>query len=113
MKNINCLKDLSKTIETSINELKSIILKINKNKEQLKTDIQKIFTKIRNIINNREDELLLELDKEYDNLGFNDNIIKDIKNISIKIQKSLEYDKISDKDWNNENNLIHLKLYKY
>ena len=69
MKNINCLKDLSKTIETSINELKSIILKINKNKEQLKTDIQKIFTKIRNIINNREDELLLEVDKEYDNLG--------------------------------------------
>ena len=46
MKNINCLKDLSKKIETSIKELKSIFLKINENKEQLKTDIQKYLLRL-------------------------------------------------------------------
>ena len=30
--------------------------------------IQKKFTKIRNAINNREDELMIEIDKMYDNI---------------------------------------------
>ena len=34
-------------------------------KEKLKLDIQKIFTKLRSILNDREDKLLLDIDKKY------------------------------------------------
>ena len=46
----------------SINELKLSIIKINDNRESIKKDIQKLFTKIRNEINNREDKLLEEVE---------------------------------------------------
>jgi len=39
--------------------------KIEKSKEELKIIIQKIFTKLRNVLNDREDELLLEVDNRY------------------------------------------------
>ena len=37
---------------------------MNKNKEELKIKIEKLFTEIRTQLNNREDELLLEIDKK-------------------------------------------------
>ena len=46
-KNLKYLKDLSKTIESSINKLKLTFNKMNENKEELKLNIQKIFTKIK------------------------------------------------------------------
>ena len=64
--------------------------KISKNKEEVKLDIQKIFTKIRNELNNREDELLLEIDKEYEKINFNDNILKENQKLPYKIKISLE-----------------------
>ena len=70
------LKDLSNNIENSINHLKTIFDKINNNKEELKIKIQKIFTNLRNALNNREDELLLEIDRQYNELFFNESIIK-------------------------------------
>ena len=77
--NIKCLEDLSNTLEQTIHELKNIFEKINENKEELKLKVQNIFTKIRNALNNREDELLLEIDKQFnDNYGSED-IIKDVK----------------------------------
>ena len=54
--NIKYLKDISNTLEKSIEELKTLIEKINKNKDEIKLKIQNIFTKIRNELNNREDE---------------------------------------------------------
>ena len=50
-KNIKKLEELSKVIEQSINELKIIFQKINKNKEELKKSVQAIFTKLRNELN--------------------------------------------------------------
>ena len=50
--NIKMLEDISKNLEHSINQLKSFSVKINEEKENLKLKIQKIFTKIRNEINN-------------------------------------------------------------
>ena len=38
----------------------------------MKINIQKIFTKIRNEINNKEDELLLEVDKQFNEIYFDD-----------------------------------------
>ena len=59
--NIIYLEELSKTLQESINKTKEIYEKIIENKEGLKLKIQKIFTKIRNELNKREDELLLEV----------------------------------------------------
>ena len=74
---------------------------MNENKENLKLKIQNIFTKIRNTINNREDELLLEADKYFNNLLFNKDIIKDGEKLPNKIKESLERGKFIDKEWNN------------
>ena len=63
--NINYLEDLSNKIEQSINDLKILFNKINENKETLKLKINKIFTKIRNILNEREDEILFQVYNQF------------------------------------------------
>ena len=99
--NIKCLEDLSNTLEQTIHELKNIFEKINENKEELKLKIQNIFTKIRNALNNREDELLLEIDKQFnDNFG-DEDIIKESEKLPNKIKISLEKGKKIEKEWNN------------
>ena len=60
---IKHLEDLSINIIESINKIKNVYEEINEKKEKLKLKIQKIFTNIRNVLNNREDELLLKVDK--------------------------------------------------
>ena len=101
--NIKCLENLSKSLEESINKLKNIFEKINKNKEDIKLKIQKIFTTIRNEINNREDELILEVDKTFNKYYFDENIIKDSEKLPNKIKESLEIGKIIENQWNNKN----------
>ena len=59
-------------------------------------------------MNDREDELLLEVDKIYDSSFFNEDIIKDNKKFKNKVIKSLEEGEKMDKEWENENNLILL-----
>ena len=56
---------MSETFKISIKELNEIIENIDKNKEEIKLEIQKTFTKIRNELNNREDQLLLEVDEKF------------------------------------------------
>ena len=56
-------------------EIKEIFQKIEKDKAELKLKIQNIFTKIRNALNEREEELLLEIDNIYNNKYLNDDII--------------------------------------
>ena len=65
-KNINNLELLSKNLEDSVKKLKNIYEKLNKNKEDVKIHIQKIFTKIRNELNIREDSLLKDVDEIYE-----------------------------------------------
>ena len=74
--NIKKLEELKITFNEKINELKKIFQKIEKDKENLKLEIQNIFTKLRNAINNREDELLIEIDNIFNNNYFNEDIIK-------------------------------------
>ena len=61
--NIKYLEDISINLNEKINGLKIIYDKIEKSKEELKTNIQKIFTELRSLLNDREDELLSEADK--------------------------------------------------
>ena len=98
--NIKSLEDISINIEQKINELKPMLEKINKSKEELKTNIQKIFTKLRTALNDREDELLNEVDNKYNELYINEEIIKDCDKLPNKIKISI----------NIENNIKNIKL---
>ena len=102
--NIRNLEELSNDITKSIKELKDIFEKMNKNKEELKINIQKIFTEIRNELNNREDELLLEVEKQYDDLFFKEEFIKETEKLPNRIKISLEKGNQINEN-NNENNL--------
>ena len=88
--NMKLLNELSETFKESINKIKEMVEKINENKENLKIKIQKIFTGIRNYLNNREDILLQEVDKQYENVYFKEDIIKISEKLPNKIKISLE-----------------------
>ena len=103
--NIENLKILSNSLEPSINKLKSLYEKINENKENVKLNIQKIFTNIRTALNEREDKLLLEVDEIYNNIFIKDEIIKESTKLPNKIKTSLEKANLIDKDWNNDSKL--------
>ena len=103
--NIKYLENLSNNIQESINNLKLIHDKIEENKEQFISDVQKIFTKIRNALNEREDELLLEVENKYKELFGNENIIKECEKLPNTIKKSLEEGKLIDNDWKDNNKL--------
>ena len=108
-KNINNLENLLNGLENSIKEIKIIFEKMNKNKEELKLKIQKIFTKIRNTLNEREDELLLEVDNQFNELYINEQLIRDTEKLPNKIKISLEKGKLIDKNWEDQylNSLIN------
>ena len=88
--NIKLLEDLSHKLEESVKQLKILFTKINENKEELKLKIQKIFTKIRNELNNKED------------------LIKESEKLPNKIKLSLEIFKLSDKMENSEYKILSL-----
>ena len=70
--------------------------------------IQKIFTKVRNALNDKEDELLLKIDNEYNNLYFEENILKESEKLPNKISISIKKGKLINKEWNEENKLNEL-----
>ena len=88
-------------------QLKEFFEKIEKDKEDLKIKIQNIFTKIRNALNDREIQLLFEIDNIYNNKYFDENIIKKGEKLPKQIKISLEKGKLIDKEWDNNN------LYSY
>ena len=102
--NIKYLDNLSKNIDETINNLKNIFEKINEDKEKLKLEIQNIFTKLRNIINEREDQLLFSVDEQFDDFIFKKELIKKCKKLPNKITISLEEGKKLIKNWD-ENKL--------
>jgi hypothetical protein len=104
-KNIDNLENLLNGLENSIKEIKILFDKMNENKEELKLKIQKIFTKIRNTLNEREDELLLEIDNKYNNLFFTENLINQSDKLPNEIKYSLEKGRKINGDWNDGNNL--------
>ena len=105
--NIKYLVDLKDKFNDSMESLKKLFQNIEKDKEDLKLEIQNIFTKVRNTLNNRENELLLEVDKLFNNKYFNEDIIKKGEKLPKQIKLSLEKGKLIDKDWDNNN------LYSY
>ena len=103
--NIKFLEDLSNGLNNSIKDLKALFDKVEERKDELKLKIQNIFTKIRTILNEREDELLLEVDNKYKDLFGDENIIKESEKLPNKIKLSLEKGKLLDNEWNDNNKL--------
>ena len=69
--------------------------KIIEEKEKIKTEIQKIFTKLRSEINNREDKLIEETDKIFDKL-IKEDTIKNCEKLPNKIKLILD----KNQTWN-------------
>ena len=107
-KNMIILENLLNNIENSIKKIKLYFVKICKCKEELKLKVQKMFTKIRNDLNNREDELLIEIDKKANDMGISEEEIKKSEKFPNKINLILEKGKAITKEWNNEKKLVLL-----
>ena len=103
--NLKKLEELSKIIENSIKELKNIFEKISEEKEEVKIKIQKIFTKIRSELDNREEQLLMKVDEKYEALFFKEGLIKKSEKLPQKIKLSLETGKNLNKIWNDNDKL--------
>ena len=100
--------ELEEKIEELINQLKNIfnIFKtISVNKDSLKLKISKIFTNIRNNINEREDELLSEVENIYDKTYFKEDLIRKGEKIPNQIKKFKEKGEIIKKDWDDDRKL--------
>ena len=105
--NIKYLEESYKNIEESLKQLKEIYKKVNETKEELKLKISKIFTKIRSILNEREDQLLLELDQKFNDLYFKEDIIKKGEKMPNNIKTLIDKGKLLlNVEWNDENKLI-------
>ena len=88
--NIKKLEELSKNLKDEIGNLKNIFDKVNNKKEDIKLEIQKIFTKIRNELNERENQLLAEVDQIFDKNFIKEEIIKEGEKLPNKVKTSLE-----------------------
>ena len=123
--NIKILEELSNNLKDSINASKLSMDKINDIKESIKKNIQQIFTKLRNELNNREDKLMEEVDKKFNDTFLNENILKQAEKLPDKIVTLLEKGKKINKEWENfkkneaiidclniENNIITIKKLK-
>lgn len=104
--NIKLLEDLLKNLENSIKEIKEIFEDVNRSKDEMKLKIQKLFTKLRNVLNEREDEIILEIDKTFNEIYSVDKI-KEYEKLPSKINISLEKAKsINIKELDDHNKLV-------
>ena len=105
--NIKYLEDLETKFNESLESLRKIFQDFEKDKENIKIEIQNVFTSIRTILNDREDRLLLEVDNLFNIYYFSDDMIKKGEKLPKQIKFSLEKGKLIDKKWDNNN------LYSY
>ena len=106
--NIKILEELNINLNENMEKIKKLFQKLEKDKEDSKLKVQNIFTIIRNKINEREEELLSEIDNIYNNKLFNRNIIKTIEKLPKQIIHNIEKGKLIDKDWDENNIYSHI-----
>ena len=91
--NIHYLEELSnnfKDLTNKFEDFKTLYERIANNKEDLKTKIQDIFIRLRNDLNNREEELLQEIETYFNDICCNESLLKEIVDLPNKIELSLE-----------------------
>ena len=104
------MEDLFLNLKDSIKDLKIFFEQIEKEKEEIKIRIQTAFTKLRNNLNEKEDELLLLIDNKFKEEFFDENMIKQAEILPKKIEKSLEKIKLINK---NEKDKIEIELNQF
>ena len=108
--NIKILENISLNIDKSIKKIKIFAEKQNENKENLKKKIQILFTKLRNCINEREEEIMEKIDEAFNNLFIKEEFLKESDKMPEKIKlyikkgKEIEYKSIYNE---NTNSLIY------
>ena len=114
--NIKNLKDDDiKTIKEFINNIKEVnnilkleLEKINNKKEEVKIKIQKYLTKLRDVINKIEDDILIKIDNQFEILELNEKIKKN-EIIINKIKSSLNNGSFQIIPFINEINNINIQ----
>ena len=89
-KNMKLLHDISINIKESINKAQKYHSAMEEQKEALKSQIMKMITNIRNKLNEREDELLSQIDSIYLNICPSEKAIKEYEKIPKKIKELLD-----------------------
>ena len=74
----------------SLEKIKKLSEEIIAKKDNLITKIQKIFTNIRNALNEKEDKLLSEIDEQFRNICINEDFIKKSEKFSNKLNTLLK-----------------------
>ena len=72
-------------------------------------EIQKVFTNLRNALNNREDQILTQVEEVYKKVYFDDSIIKQSEKLNEKVKKCLE----SVNKLNDIKNELNYEIYYY
>ena len=104
-KNLKLLEEISLNINESIDKYKNYYEKMEELKEELKSKIMKIFTNIRNKLNEREDEILTELETISLDIYPSEKLIQEYERIPRKIKELLSKRKVLDEKLNNSNSL--------
>ena len=80
-------------------------------KEEIKLNIQKTFTKIRNTLNKREDELLKEVEVQYNHIYCKEDVIRESEKLPNKIKIALEKTKLINNKCNDESKISSMINY--
>ena len=104
--NIKYLKEISAKIQESINDVKHLFERMTDNKENLKMKVQKCFTKIRNVLNIREGELLSEIDEIYEKAFLKENMIREFEKLPRKISSLLEKGNMVQKEYSDKKKIL-------
>ena len=107
--NITILEDLSNKLEESIKNLKNAFDNINERKEKIKIKFMEIFTKLRNALNQREDEILEDIDSEFSINFFGEDLVESAVKLPKKIKANLiKGNKIDNEG--NDNNILNINI---
>ena len=98
-KNLKSLEELNTNIKSQIEELNKIYDKIVEDKEAVKLKIQKIYTQLRNMINEQEDKLLFEIDRKFKKIYFKEKFVKQCAELPKKIKNTLIEGNAINKEW--------------
>jgi hypothetical protein len=96
------LDDLLKSFNESFIQINNKANFFSDFKNNIKRKINTIFNEIREAVNKREKELLLELDKMVDNLNLNKIFIKKEEISPSKIKNIIDFGKKIEKEWKSE-----------
>ena len=100
--NIKKLDKLLNKFKTIINENKSLNERMNEKKEFLKLRIKTMFKDIKNILSEKENLILLELDNKY---YYNEELINNREKFYNKIKTNMEEGNLIDKLWDEKDKI--------